>query len=108
MEKILLFNKFFRLSIHALIAKTQPDKVVRWSPDGEFFGDFFAFCISANRVQHISDLHFKFALRLHHVCRHPMRRLRIGEEKDLEEETTGRKYNVRICYAGRPYKKVAS
>jgi len=27
-EEILLFNTFFRLSIHALVAKTQPDKVV--------------------------------------------------------------------------------
>jgi len=26
-EKVLLFNKFFRLSIHALAAKIQPDKV---------------------------------------------------------------------------------
>jgi len=26
----LLFNRFFPLSIRALVAKTQPDKVVRW------------------------------------------------------------------------------
>jgi len=38
LEEILLFNKFFfRLSIHALIAKIQPDKVVRWCADGDFF-----------------------------------------------------------------------
>jgi len=35
-EKILMFNNFFRLSIHALVAKIHPDKVVRWCPDGEF------------------------------------------------------------------------
>ena len=29
--EILLFNIFFRLSIHALVAKIEPDKVVRWS-----------------------------------------------------------------------------
>jgi len=29
--------------------------------------------------------------------------LRLGEEKKTERiETTGQKYNVRICYAGRP------
>jgi len=28
-EEVLLFNKFFRLSIHAFVAKIQPDKVVR-------------------------------------------------------------------------------
>jgi len=37
-EEVLLFNKFFfRLLIHALVAKTQPDKVVRWCRDGNFF-----------------------------------------------------------------------
>ena len=39
------------------------------------FGDFFASCISASRVQHVSDLHLKFALRPHHVWkygRHPI------------------------------------
>jgi len=39
------------------------------------FGDFFASCISASRVQHVSDLHLKFALRQHHVCKyggHPL------------------------------------
>jgi len=27
---------------------------------------------------------------------------RKKEEEEEEEETTGRKYNVHICYAGRP------
>jgi len=32
-----------------------------------------------------------------------IRQLRLGEEKKKKkEETTGQKYNVRICYAGRP------
>jgi len=35
-EEILLLNKFFRLSICALVAKIQPDNVVRWRPDGDF------------------------------------------------------------------------
>jgi len=30
----------FRLSTYALVAKTQPDKVVRWCPDDDFFGEF--------------------------------------------------------------------
>ena len=47
MEEILLFNKFFQLSIYALVANIQLDKVVRWFADGEFFGDFFASCISS-------------------------------------------------------------
>jgi len=36
-EEVLLLNKFFfRLSIHALVVKIQPVKVVRWSADGNF------------------------------------------------------------------------
>jgi len=44
---------------------------------------------SASRVQQVSDLHLKFALRPHHVWkygRHIMRRLRLGEEKKKKEE----------------------
>ena len=37
-EEILLLNKFFfGLSIHALVAKIWPDKVVGWCPDGDFW-----------------------------------------------------------------------
>ena len=52
-----------RLSIRALIAKIQPDKFVRWCSDGDFLRPVFA----ASRVQHISDLHSKFALEPLHV-----------------------------------------
>jgi len=55
------------------------------------FGDFFASCISASCVQHISDLHPKFALKPHHYCvevwqTSVLRRLRLGEKKKKEEE----------------------
>ena len=63
-EEVLLLNKFFfRLLIHALVAKIWPDKVVRWCRDGDFLRPVFA----ESRVQSISDLHSKFALRPHHV-----------------------------------------
>jgi len=39
-EDISMFNVFFRLSTYALIAKTQPDKVVRWCADGDFLRHF--------------------------------------------------------------------
>ena len=59
-----MLNKlFFRLSIHALVAKIWPDKVVRWCRDDDFLRPVFA----ASRVQRISDMHSKFALRPHHV-----------------------------------------
>jgi len=77
-EEILLFNTFFRLSIRALVAKIglQPDKVVRWCADGEFLAIFLRPAFSASRVQHISDLYLKFALRPHDYVwkygRHPI------------------------------------
>jgi len=73
----------------ALVAKIWPDKCVRWCADGEFLRPAFP----ASRVQHVSDLHPKFALRLHHVWkygRHPssnLRPLQLGEEKrEIEEK----------------------
>jgi len=62
-EEISLLKFFFRLSIHALAAKIQPDKVVRWCQNGEVLRPVY----SASRVQHISDMHSKFALWPHHV-----------------------------------------
>jgi len=47
----------------------EPDKVVRWCPDGSFCVLYF----SASRVQQVSDLHLKFAP--HHAWeygRHPI------------------------------------
>jgi len=81
----------------------------RYSPtnlcDGAQMAIFWRFLgpvFPASRVQHASDLHPKFALR--HAN---LRRLRLGEERkkkkeEEKEKTTGQKYNVRICYAGRP------
>ena len=63
-----MFNKFFR-TVSALVAKTQPNKVVRWCPDGEFLA-IFCPVFPASHVQHIPDLHSKFALRPHHVWKY--------------------------------------
>jgi len=41
MNEVLLFNKFFRLSMRALVTKILPDKFVRWRPDGEFLAIFW-------------------------------------------------------------------
>ena len=71
--------------------------VPRW----RVFATFLHSVFSASRVQHISDMHSKFALRAHHVWkygRHPMSdrwdtaKIRRGKKK--KEETTGWKY---IC-----------
>jgi len=57
--------------MHGSAAKIQPEKVVRWCQNGDFLRPVF----SASRVQHISDVHVKFAQEPHHVWkygRHPV------------------------------------
>jgi len=74
--------------------------VPRW----RFLATFLRPVFSASRVQQVSDLHLKFALRPHHVWKYHvwqtsnLRRLRLGEERKKEERkkeevTTGQKYN---------------
>ena len=52
--------------IRDLVAEIWPDKVVRWCADGEFWRPVFP----ASRVQHVSDLHPKFALRPHYLWKY--------------------------------------
>ena len=76
MEEILLFNKFvFPIVDMCLscedIARQSCAMVPRW----RIFGDSLGPAFPANRMQHVSDLHPKFALRPHHVWkygRHPI------------------------------------
>jgi len=59
------------LSTRVLVAKIWPNKVVQWCLGGDFLRPVF----SASHLQHVSDLHSKFALRPHHVWkygRHPI------------------------------------
>ena len=72
-EEVSLLNKLFSdcRYMPQLLLKIQPDKVVRWCQNGDFLRPVF----SASSVQHISDMHSKFALRPHHVWkygRHPI------------------------------------
>ena len=73
-EEILLLNKFFPIVDTCLscedIARQSCGMVPRWRFLATFLGPAFA----ASRVQHLSDLHSKFALGPHHVSkygRHP-------------------------------------
>jgi len=50
--EILLFNKLFPIVGNALIAKIQPDKVVRWCADGEFLAIFASCIFSEPRAAH--------------------------------------------------------
>ena len=74
LEDILLLNIFFRLSIRALVAKNIARQSRVMVPRWRFLTTFTS-VFSASRVQHISELRSKFALRPHHVWkygRHPM------------------------------------
>ena len=82
--------------------------VRRW----RIFGDFLRPAFPASRVQHVSDLHPKFALGRTMLCGSMVdiqsataenrRRKKDGRRRYKIEETTGQKYNVRVCYTGRP------
>jgi len=64
-------TSFFQLSLHASLWRYRPTKL----RDGAEMAIFCVLYFSASRVQHISDMHSKFALRPHHVCkygRHPI------------------------------------
>jgi len=74
-EEILLLNKFFSIVDTCLscedIARQSCVMMPRWRILATFLDPAF----SASRVQHISDLHSKFALGPHHVWqygRHPI------------------------------------
>ena len=74
-EEVLLFNKFFPIVDTCLscedIVRQSCTMVPRW----RIFGDFWGPAFPASHVQHISDMHSKFALRPHHVWkygRHPI------------------------------------
>ena len=70
MDETLLFNKFFSgLSIRALVAKISTDKLCDDAQMAKFWR-FLRPVSSASRVQHVSDLHLKFALRPHHVWKY--------------------------------------
>jgi len=78
-------------------------------PGWRFLATFLRSVFSASRLQHISDLHSKFALRPHRVWKYGrhtnVRPLRLGEEKKIEDrkkETTGWKYNGLPYSTGRP------
>jgi len=66
-EEILLLNRFFPIVDTCLscedIARQSCAMVRRW----RFFASFLRPVFPASRVQSISDLHSKFALRPHHV-----------------------------------------
>ena len=74
-EEVLLFNKFFPIVDMCLSCEDIAQQSCAMVPRWRFLATFLRPVFSVSRVQHISDLHSKFALRPHHVWkygRHPI------------------------------------
>jgi len=71
--------------------------VPRW----RLFGDFLRDAFSASRVQHVSDLRLKFALKAIPCVEvwqtSSLRRLRLGQERKKEERTNDRMKIYMAC-----------
>ena len=88
-EDILLLNKFFFIVDTCLSCKDIAQQSCAMVPRWRFLATFLRPVFAASRVQRISDLHPKFALRPH-MCRsmvdiHSLRPLRLGVEKKIED-----------------------
>jgi len=100
-----VLNKFFPIVDRCLSCEDIARQICVIVPRWRFFASFLRPVFTASCVQHISDLHSKFALG-HTMCgsmvdiQSAAAEIRRGIKKEME--TTGKKYNVRICYAGWP------
>ena len=74
-EEILLLNSFFSTIDTCISCEDIARQRLCDGAQMAIFDDFLRPVFEASPVQHVSDLHLKFALRLHHVCkygRHPI------------------------------------
>jgi len=69
-EVILLLNKFFPIVGTCLSCEDIARQICAMVPRWRFLATFLCPVISASHVQHVSDLHLKFTLRPHHVCKY--------------------------------------
>ena len=68
-EDILLLNRFFPIVDTCLSCEDIARQSCAMAPRWRFLATFLHRVFPASRVQHVSDLHLKFALRPHHVCK---------------------------------------
>ena len=73
MEEVLLLNKFFPMVDMCLSCEDIAQQSLCDGAEMAIFGDFLCPVFSVSRVQHVSDLHSKFALVPHHVSKYGRR-----------------------------------
>ena len=91
-------KKFLPLVDMCLRCEDIARQICAMVPRWRIFGDFLGLAFPASHLQHISDMHSKFALRPHHVWkydRHPsataeVRRGKKKKKKKKEEEERNR------------------
>ena len=88
----MLLNKFCPIVDRPICLSCEDIGLARQScgmvPRWQLFGDFLRAVFSASHVQHVSDLHYKFTLRPHHVWKYgiqsPTAEIRRGKKEELE------------------------
>ena len=99
-------TSFFPIFDACLSFEDIAQQICAMVPRWRFLATFLRPVFSVSRVQQVSDLHLKFALRPQRVevwQTSNLWRLRLGEEKKEEEEqTTAWKYNGLPYSIGRP------
>jgi len=107
-----LTSVFFRLSIYALVAQVQPNKVVRWCRDSDFLNHlcvrYFQWAACSTFQTCILNSHYSHTMCRSMVDSHSaiaeIRRGKRRRRKKIEEETTGQKYNGLLYSIGWPLK----
>ena len=90
-EEILLLNKFFPIVDTCLSCKDIAGQICRMVPRWRFLATFLGPAFAASSVQHLSDLHSKFALG-HTMCQSMVdiqpaaAEIRRGIKKKIEED----------------------
>ena len=96
-EDILMLNKFFPVVDRCLSCEDIARQICVMVPKWRFLATFLRSVFSESRVQHISDLHSKFALRPQHVWKyggHP-----ISDHWDQARKKRRKKQaeNIMVC-----------
>ena len=102
MGETLLLNKFFPIVDMCLCCKDIAQHSYAMVPRWRIFGQFLGAAFTASHVQHVSDVHPKFALKATSCVEvwqtSNLRRLRLGEEKKIDRNHSMKIYMVSLLH----------